>query len=82
MLSSSWRLGGAWLELLVGPSIVTGNTGLSVLSDAAIVGGAVGVDWFVVTVVAAGTDGPVSSASDGEISEESSDKGIFKWLMA
>ena len=44
------------MELLVGPSIVTGNTGLSVLSDAAIAAGAVGVNWLVVTVVAAGID--------------------------
>ena len=66
------------MELLVGPSIVTGNTGLSLLSDAAIAAGAVGVDWFAVTVVGSFSVGAVSSASDGEISEESSDKGIFK----
>ena len=66
------------MELLVGPSLVTGNTGRSVPADAATAVGAVGVDWIVATIVAAGSVGVITSASDGEISEESSDNGIFR----
>ena len=66
------------MELLVGPSIVTGNTGRLVSSDAANAVGVVVVDWIVATVVAAGSVGVITSASDGEISEESSDNGIVR----
>ena len=65
--SSSWRLGGARLELLVGPSIVTGNTVPSVGSDEASASGA---GWSVVVAVVTATVGAVSSASDGDSSEE------------
>ena len=65
------------MELLVCPSIVTGNTGRSVLSEAANAVGVV-VDWIVATVAAAGSVGVITSASDGEISEESSDNGIVR----
>ena len=41
-------------QTATGPSIVTGNTGRSVLSDAATAVGVVVVDWIVATVVAAG----------------------------
>ena len=66
------------MELLVGPSIVTGNTGRLVPSDAANAVGVVVVDCIVATVVAAGSVGVITSASDGEISEESSDNGIVR----
>ena len=66
------------MELLVDPSIVTGNTGRLVSSDAANAVGVVVVDWIVATVVAAGSVGVITSASDGEISEESSDNGIVR----
>ena len=71
------------MELLVGPSIVTGNTGRSVPSDAvpsdaANAVGVVVVDWIVATVVAAGSVGVITSASDGETSEDSSDNGIVR----
>ena len=53
------------MELLVGPSIVTGNTGRSVPSDAvpsdaANAVGVVVVDWIVATVVAAGSVGVIT----------------------
>ena len=54
------------------------NTGRSVPSDAANAIGAVVVDWVVATVVAAGSVGVIASATDGEISEESSDNGIVR----
>ena len=66
------------MELLVGPGIVTGNTGRSVPSDAATAVGVVVVDCTVATVVAAGSVGVITSASDGEISEASSDNGIVR----
>ena len=66
------------MELLVGPSIVTGNTGRSVPSDAANAVGVGVVDGIVAAVVAAGVVGVIASASDGETSEESSDNGIVR----
>ena len=61
------------MELLVGHSIVTGNTVLSVVLDEASASGA-GRSAVATVVTAAGK--AVSSASDGAISEEASDKGI------
>lgn len=57
----------------MGPSIVTGNTGFSVVLDEASTSGA-GRSAVATVVTAAGK--AVSSASDGAISEEASDEGI------
>ena len=61
------------MELLVGHSIVTGNTVLSVVLDEASASGA---GRSAVATVVTATVRAVSSASDGAISEEASDKGI------